>query len=373
VFVDRVKSLTMRSRRVFAPVLAVLLAVSAGAPGLAAREPVSVPVHLTFRLLARGVSDLQLNGRYLSFTQTTSTKQELFDDRTGKRIVTPRGCDLGALGDPWVGVYCDLGLPDQSYEALNVRTKRLRSLPCDGLCKRDYYFQNLVAVGSRWFQVEVEPHEPCGDGIHYTCGPTTYAYYDIRTGEHKVPVVTDSETVDLNSLTLIRTLCAPLAEPAGYSPTIATAYNLTFDGSFAVAQETSGLYIERCGSHLHVPLVTPPYAGSVLQNARAIAFCSVGETTTNGFLLPTLHPFTVAAPVVAPTACPLLGPRHAYVVDAQNQVWAATLPPRIRVQAREESASPRPNVHRAAAEPPGSQLSTGVDRRSVAWVVRPAG
>src|ERR1700740_366804 len=119
----------MRSRCVFVPVLAALLALSAGAPALAASEQVSAPVHLTFRLFARGVSDLQVSGRYLSFAQTTSTKQRTFersrllDDRTGKRIVTPRGCDVGALGDPWVGLDCDSGLPDQSYEAFDLRTK----------------------------------------------------------------------------------------------------------------------------------------------------------------------------------------------------------------------------------------------------------
>ena len=306
--------------------------LAANSPALASGDHPPAPLRLAFRLFARGVSDLQIRGRYLSFTQTISIKQRtverfrLFDDRTGKRIVTPRRCVAGVLGDPWLGLYCSSDVLDQAYEAFNLRTKTLRSLPCDGLCQQDYYFQNLVAVGARWFQVEVGPHEPCGDGIHNTCGPTTYAFYDVRTGRHKVPIVTESETVDLNSPTLVRTLCAPLAQPSGYSPTIASANSLTFDGSFAVAQETSGLYIEQCGSKLHVPLVTAPFAGSVLQNARAIAFCSFGDTAINGFVVPSLTPFTMVSPAVAPTSCPLLGPRHAYVIDAQNQLWAATLP-----------------------------------------------
>ena len=323
-----------RLRRLFVAVLAASLALTASNPELASGDHPPVPLRLAFRLFARGASDLQVSGRYLSFTEATSTKPferfRLFDDRTGKWIVTPNGCDAGVLGDPWIGLYCDTGFPDQHYEAFNLRTKKLRSLPCHGLCQQDYDFQNLVAVGARWFQVEVEPHEPCGDGIHNTCGPTTYAFYNVRTGQQEVPIVTESETVDLNSPTLVRTLCAPLVEPSGYSPTDASANNLTFDGSFAVGEETSGLYIERCGSNLHVSLVTDPVGGSVLQNARAIAFCSYGQTPTNGLLLPSLTPFTMVAPAVAPTACPLLGPRHAYVVDAQNQLWAATLPPLLR-------------------------------------------
>lgn len=322
--------------------------LAANSPALASGDQPPAPLRLAFRLVARGASDLQIGGRYLSFTQTISIKQRtverfrLFDDRAGKRIVTPRRCAAGVLGDHWIGLNCSSDLLDQAYEAFNLRTRKLRSLPCVGLCQQDYYSQNLVAVGARWFQVEVEPHEPCGDGIHTACGPTTYAFYDVRTGRHKVPIVTKSETVDLNSPTLVRTLCVPLTQPAGYSPTIATANSLTFDGSFAIAQESSGLYIERCGSDLHVPLVTAPFAGSVLQNARAIAFCSFGDTATNGLVVPSLTPFTIVASAGAPAACPLLGPRHAYILDAQNQLWAATLPPPLRTAKPPETRTHAP-------------------------------
>jgi hypothetical protein len=80
----------------------------------------------------------------------------------------------------------------------------------------------------------------------------------------------------------------------------------------------------------------------VLQNARAIAFCSFGDTATNGLVVPSLTPFTIVASAGAPAACPLLGPRHAYILDAQNQLWAATLPPPLRTAKPPETRTHAP-------------------------------
>jgi hypothetical protein len=319
-------------------VLVAALALVVSAPAQARSADAPVALRLTFRLIARGVSDLGVSGRYVGFTQTTSTRQRtverfvLLDDRTGKRIAIPADCDAGVVGDPWVALYCSSSLLRQSYEVFNVQRRKMRHLPCVGLCRQDYYFQNIVAVGASWFEVEVEPHEPCGDGVHNTCGPTTFAFYNARTGAQRVPFVSDSRIIDLDSPTLARPLCRPLIEPAGYAPTSIFPPPLTFYGSFALAQQASGIYIERCRSHLHVPVVRAPYEGGVLANAQAVAFCSqIGPKATPmaGFFLPSLQRFTIGAfslTAAARPVCPLLGPRQMYAVDAQSRLWAALFP-----------------------------------------------
>jgi hypothetical protein len=60
---------------------------------------------------------------------------------------TAVGSNAGLVGDPLVALYCSSSLSSLSYKVLNVQTRTLRLLPCDALCKQDYYFQNLVAVG----------------------------------------------------------------------------------------------------------------------------------------------------------------------------------------------------------------------------------
>jgi hypothetical protein len=216
----------------------------------------------------------------------------------------------------------------EGYVLYDVRTRKARTLPCTGLCQHYYDSQNLIAVGSEWFEVEVEPHDPCGDGIHNDCRSTTAAFYNIHTGRQQVPVVSNSETIDLNSATLTRQLCPPLLEPPGYSPTNPIANTLTLDGSFAIAQEPSAIYRERCGSDLHLSLATGVYEGGLLVLPRAAAFCS---SSMQGYFLPSLQHFTINATKGAlPSTCPILAPRHAYATDDQGHVWAAPLPSKLQ-------------------------------------------
>lgn len=365
----------MALRRVL--VLAFALAAPlAYSPTGAAGASAPVAFHLSYRLIAPQVQGvvgggpyLDGSGRYVGYTAVRPRAVEQFvvlDDLAGKRIVTPRGCAApiwwrdwllcqrhpagpyslynirtrqlrklpqGCGGDGFLTASWIVCIPNPAplYELYNVRTRKLRRLPCDGLCQQDYYLQNLIAVGSKWFEVEIEPHDSCGDGIHNDCGPTTSAFYNTHTGKQGVPVVSSSETIDLNSVTLRRKLCPPLREPPGYSPTDPIAYTLTFDGSFAVAQQTAGIYLERCGSDLRLALVTAPYEGALILLPRAAAFCA--GATEEGFFLPSDQPFTIGAAAVTSgslTDCPVLGPRHAYAVDAQGQLWAAPLPRKLQ-------------------------------------------
>jgi hypothetical protein len=308
----------MGRRRVLDAVLAALLAMLIAMPAVAgAHAPVVVPIK--FRLVAQGASLPSVSGPYVGFTQTTSTRRRtreqfvLLDDRTGKRIVMPPNCDAGVVGVPWVALYC--GESSQWYGLYNIRTRKLTRFPCEALCQQDYYYSNIRAVGATWLEVQVEPHQPCGDGVHYTCGPTTYVYYNIRTGKPRFPSVGQSTIVDLNSPTLTRQICPPLLGPS-----------LAFYGSFAVAEEPSGIYVERCGSHLKMPLVLAPYAGTLLGNTRAVAFCSELSQPQSGIFLPSLRRFTFALPSGLAGRCPVLGARHVYVDDARGRLWAAAFP-----------------------------------------------
>jgi len=133
----------------------IALLITVQAPDASSSAP--VVLHLRFGPLVSGASGVSVSGPYVGFTQTGSTRERtverfvLIDDRSGKRIPTPKDCDAGIVGDPWVGLYCSSSLASSSYEALDARTGKVRQLPCGDVCRQNYYFQNLVAVGARWF------------------------------------------------------------------------------------------------------------------------------------------------------------------------------------------------------------------------------
>jgi hypothetical protein len=298
-------------------VLGVLAALSAivialPAPSAGARAP--VVVHLKFRWVARGVIGLRVSGSYVTFTQATSTRQQfvLLDDRTGNRIVMPASCDAGVVGVPWAALYCG---SSQFWWLYNIQTRKFRRFPCDALCRQDFYYTNLVAVGVSWLEVQVQVPQSCGDGVHYTCGSPTNVFYNIRTGK-RVPFVDPTRIIDLDSPTLTRPVCSPLVGPP-----------LAFYGSFAVAQEPAGIFLKRCGSQLNVPLVLAPYAGNLLASTHAVAFCSGSSSPQPGIFLPSLRRFTVTLPS-SPGGCPstVLGARHLYYIDLQERLWAAVFP-----------------------------------------------
>jgi hypothetical protein len=295
-----------------------------------------VALDLKFRLMARGVSGFTVSGRYVGFTQTTSTRKRtterfvLLDDYTGKRLAapSPASCNAGVVGVPWVALYCANPSPaSQPFELYNIRTHKVRRLPCDAVCRRTYYLSDVRAVGSRWVAIEVEPHEPCGDGIHRTCGPTTYMFYNIATGKRRAAPMSSRTIIDLDSPTLTRQICPPLQDPAG-SDSTAFPPPLMFYGSLAVVQEQNGIYVERCGSRLHIPLVGGNYAGSMPANTQAVAFCADAQQQWSGIFLPGLRRFTFRVPVGPSCGVTVLAARHVYTVSADPQwrLWYAAFP-----------------------------------------------
>lgn len=331
-----VKRAVIGRRRALGVLLGTLVAMLTAMPASAmGAQKAPVALHLKFRPMASGVSGLMVSGRYVGFTQTTSTRKRttqrfvLLDDRTGKRIATPApaSCNAGIVGAPWVGLYCANPSPSsQLFELYNIRTHKVRRLPCDAVCQSTYYFTNLLAVGSRWVAVQVEPHESCGDGIHSTCGPTTYMFYNIATGRRRAPPMGSRTITDLNSPTLTRQICQPLQKPAGSDSTVFPP-PLTFYGSFAVAQAQNGIYVERCGSRLHMPLVAGRYAGSLLAHTQAVAFCPDTQQQWSGIFLPSLRRFTFTVPVGPPCGVTVLATRHIYTeAGPQQRLWSAAFP-----------------------------------------------
>ena len=112
-------------------------------------------VHLKYRLVARNVFSPSVSGAYVGFSQYPSHGPERFvliNDRTGKRIVMPRGCDGGVVGVVSVALNCgDLKGTAFSpfYGLYNIQKRKLRRFPCNAGCQQDYDNQNLVAVGER--------------------------------------------------------------------------------------------------------------------------------------------------------------------------------------------------------------------------------
>jgi hypothetical protein len=309
-----------RRRVLGAVLLAALLAISITLPVHASgaqRAPVAL--HLKFRLLARDGWYLTGSGRYVGYTYQSPHPQQfvLLDDQTGKRTTVNRpSCGPGVLGVPWVAFDC--APATNRFQLYNIQTRKWRRFACDATCQQVYYEVDVRAVGARWLALSVAPHQSCGDGEHYTCGPTTYIYYNIATGKPRSASMGGSTIIDLNSPTLTRQICRPLQLPAGSA--------LTFYGSFAVAPEQNGIYVERCGSHLHMPLVVGSYAGTHLGNTEAVSFCSFSSQQQLGMFLPSLRRFTFTLP--SGLGCPLvaLGTRRVYTIDTQRRLWAAGFP-----------------------------------------------
>lgn len=303
---------------VLAAFAVMLVAVQTQAAVPHAKPP--VVVHLTFRRLARNVEYLEGSGRYVGYTHFDGDFV-LIDDQTGKQTTVPDPCsDPGTLGFPWVGFYCGPSF-GTSFRLYNLQTHKWRRVACDAVCRRYTYSQSIRVIGAKWF-VEVDPHEPCGDGVHYSCGPTTYSFYNIDTGRRRSPPTGAGTIIDLNSSSLKRRVCQPLQVPPGQDSAFPPP--LTFFGSFAEVEDPSGIYLEKCGSRLRLPLVTTPYAGLLLGSTDAVGFCTFGGGL-NGYFLPSLRSFKAALP--AETGCPAaLGTRHIFANGSQSTLLAAAFP-----------------------------------------------
>jgi hypothetical protein len=189
-----------------------------------------------------------------------------------------------------------------------------------------------VAIGAKWLALSVAPHPSCDDGEHADCGPTTYLFYNIATGKPRIPRLSPGMLVDLDSPTLTRRICRPLQIPEG-DPTFPAPF--MFYGRYALELPVTGIYLDRCGSRLHLPLLRGPYNVAMFGNSQAVGFCTrLAQVTTGaqqvmqGLYLPSLRRFQVIMP--SDLGCPqgvALGPRHLAVIGGIS-LWMASFPSR---------------------------------------------
>lgn len=121
------------------------------------------------------------------------------------------------------------------------------------------------AVGARWLRVDEQ-----WDCMFHGCATAT-EYVDILTGQLAPANATASvrvggdQTIDLDSPTLVRTLCSPLRQPAG---AVYPDGRFTITETFTMTQALV-VTVERCGSHHRLrfgPL------GSWAANSRVIVW-----------------------------------------------------------------------------------------------------
>jgi hypothetical protein len=156
--------------------------------------------------------------------------------------------------------------------------------------------------------------------VHNTCGPSRYYFLNIATRKMRSATQTATTVLDLDSPTLLRRLCAPLRIESGAQASFPPAF--TFYSDFAVAQEQSGIYVERCGSDMRIPLAVTPYGGYIVANDQAAAMCT--NAGVSGVFMPSRRRFELGRPF---DECPVLGPRNLYVIDVHGRLWGTPFPP----------------------------------------------
>jgi hypothetical protein len=350
----------VRSLRLTCLVAAGLLVVAASTQAdghLSQRTP--TVLHLRFQRVindANGSCDdppvLRTSGHYalVPFGRQPSqphcgTGFLLLDDRTGKRrvihVVNLGSATLQAFGAPWI-LFATEGAGEQLY---NIHTRKLQPLPCNASCMAAFSATEVYELGSRWLEFEGPSGGPCGDGIHYDCGPlAAYGYLNLITHEVRKnwSPTGNRRIVDLDSATLVRTVCQPLGVPTGGS--------LRLYGKFAVATQADGSsFLEQCGSQLNMPLDGPydppssPSAG-VSGNDHAVTWQVLDQNglwhgQLDGVLLPSLQRFTASIPsYIADSGGPAgLDSSRMYFVSGlavHAALWAAPFPPSKRCRTR---------------------------------------
>lgn len=115
----------------------------------------------------------------------------LFDDATGIRTVvntppcrdvsrTPPYIEVESSGAPWVLFGCLY--VEKLY---NVITPRWSAFRCAGACPGPRTAHRKGArIGARWVELYYQLPGPCGDGIHYDCGPATMRFMGLAS--HRV-------------------------------------------------------------------------------------------------------------------------------------------------------------------------------------------
>jgi hypothetical protein len=299
---------------------ATFAAVSAGA-AVQQTQPAPGALHLRFhRLSQSSVERVQVSGRYalLSLGKSSPRRFLLIDDRAGKNTSVRApvgGCDPAAFGAPWI--YCETGSGPKLYD---IRVGRWRSFSCS-VCSAN--LGQVDGIGVDWIWFQQGGHNPAA-WFASIPGGRTYTWWP---GGNTIP--------DLDSPMLVRKVCAPLQVPASWGPTLPPPF--TFYGPFTTTITLQsplggriGVYLERCGTNLHMPIATG-YSyepGGVIGNPRATLFYALDKGRATGVFLPGLRRFSFSLPIktCSYSCSAALDARRLYVTDGRGHAWAAVFP-----------------------------------------------
>jgi hypothetical protein len=291
---------------------------------LAAGNATAAPakLHTKWRLVTRNVTGLTGSGRFVGYTERRARSYPfvLIDDVTGHTTILSRnGCVEGALSTTWVAFQCGAGAI--AFQLYNIQTHKWRVLGCYGQCAANLEIISVIGVGAKWLALYVSPHSDCGPATHKSvCGPPGYYFLNIATRKLRTSVMqTARKVVDLSSSSLLRPLCAPLRIEPGPQTSYPPA--VTFHSGFAVAQQASGVYVERCGSRMQIRLGPSSRAGHIVAGQRAVALCT--GSGVSGVWMPSRRRFSFGLPF---GQCPVLGAANIYVIDVHGRLWSATFP-----------------------------------------------
>jgi hypothetical protein len=311
---------------------ATLVAVPAQAVGK--RQQRVAVLHPSFRLVSGGSGSWYVfpSGRYvLLVSGTSTTARVLVDDRTGVRVnPTKPGCaGFDIIGAPWVMGSCSPPNPQPgelaTFTLYQISTGTWQSLALNSSIQQCDLMPNYscgalpLAIGAHWIEFD----ETCS---HSGC-ENRYVFQNVKTGEARtLPDWRPGGTIipDLDSPTLARKVCGPLRVPVDHpsgSPFVDIPGPLKFYGSYAIASESSGNYLERCGSHLHTKI------GGFGANLH-MAVSQTGAKQFSGVFLPSLRRLAFKLPtgISGPLHGGALDSRRLYVIDAHFRVWAALMP-----------------------------------------------
>lgn len=298
--------------------VAVVLAVVLCGGAIAQARP--VVLHVRLHRLPDGLT--AVSGRFVLLAPTGPRAKGfvVVDNGTAERakVRPPRSCHLWdhLFGAPWLVFSCDRPMFGSRYAGLalyNIRTRSWRSFPCGWACANT----GVAApdgIGSHWLAMNEDAY--CD--IRYSRCNQGVVYVSLPTGVTRRYRPSSGTIVDLNSRLLARTLCSPLHGV------------LALYGNFGVAEDTTGSYLERCGSRLHKRLPSSPETG----NSRALIFWPAQSELT-GILLPGLRSFVIPVPhaLVMPTPRvpdggleeAVLSSSTLYVLSSAEELWRGTV------------------------------------------------
>jgi hypothetical protein len=241
-----------------------------------------------------GHHGMATDGRYTVLWSALAGEVGTFiDEQTGRRwrVMLPAGCRAGGrvsptLGDSWLLEDCGRGRVDlyspagRDWQAVTVapacRNYRSRAGGCIP-----------VAVGTDWIQYDKQSVR-LGD---------RFIFQNIASGAVRGDPAGAATVADLDSPTLAERVCRPLRVPRHG--------RLTFDGRFAVAEGAAGTFIEKCASHLRIPVSSDDIAAA----PGSLAWSVSPTSPPSGVFLPSLRRFTIAPP-----------PGHSFIVDVELSV-----------------------------------------------------